>query len=585
MSRVATVAVTSKSRARKRHRRNVTLAAVITVALCAGGGGIAYAATRPAATDYRTAVATTGDVTQTVNLTGTVASAKRKDVAFETAGTVDSVAVKVGQTVTAGETLATLKEDSLTAAITSAQQVVTKDEQALASDLATQAGASSSSSTTSSASSSSSSSSISSVSGSGSSAGSGGSSSKASPAVTKATAAVTAAQAALVAQYTVAQTALTATDDLVTASDPACAPFLAATLDDASATPADDLAAAKTALASCQASISGVLDSEKTTDAAQKQLQVLAGDLNTAVTALTKAVGSASNSSAGSSSGSSSGSSTSTSSSTATKATSAASGSGAASGGATVTAATILSDEAAITAAKAQLAVAVHNKEFGTLTSPIAGTVAAVSITTGSSVSAGSTTEVITVIGDDGYVVTSTASLTNVQQVKAGQSVAISVSGSSAKLAGTVSSVGLLNTSTTSTPSYDVTVVVTTEGAKLLNGASAKLAVTADVAKSVLTIPTSALHRTAQTYRVELLKGGKLVAQTVKVGATGSTVSEVTSGLKSGAVVVLADVSSTTIGDSTSTTTGSTGLAGLGGTTTGRGTGTGGPPAGFTRGG
>jgi multidrug efflux pump subunit AcrA (membrane-fusion protein) len=627
MSRVAGPALTSKARARRRHRRNVTLATVITVALCAAGGGIAFATTRTPATDYRTTVAATGDVTQTVNLTGTVASASRKDVAFGTSGTVGSVAVKVGDSVTAGQTLATLQEASLTAAITAAQQTVTNDEQTLASDLTSESSGSTSSTSGSSGSSSvggsgsasggtsdsksgstgSSGSDSSSSSGAGSgSASSGGAN---SAAVTAATAAVIAAQKSLLAQYTVAQTALAATTTLVTASSPTCAPFLAATIDDASSTtgttsttdssaastapatsstattPAEQLAAAKTALASCQTAISGVLDSETTTKAAQAQVQVLAGDLNTAVAALAKALAASTGATGASTSSAVTGTTGTTTIVEAAAVTGSTSG-GTSGGSATITAETILADAAAITAAKAELAIANHNKEFATLTSPIAGTVAAVSITAGDSVSAGSSSEVITVIGDDGYVVSSTATLTQVEKLKTGEAVAVTVSGVTKALAGTVSSVGLLNVSTSSTtPSYDVTVAITDKTATLLNGASATMVVTADVAKSVLTVPTSALHRTAQVYRLDVLENGKEVAKTVKIGATGSALTQITSGVSAGAVVILADVSSTTIGDSTSTTTTtSSGLSGLTGSST-SGAGTGGPPSGFTPGG
>lgn len=599
--------LTSRERARRGHRRNVTIATIVTVALCATGGGIAFAATRTAPIEYRTTTAASGDVTQTVSLTGTVASASRSDVAFETAGTVGSVSVQLGDTVTAGETLATLQSTSLTAAITAAQQTVTSAQQTLAADLVTQASGSSGSSSTSGTSGSTPSGSSSggsgtgtggsgsSGTGTGAGTGTGSGSGSGSPttpsaAVTKAIAAVTAAQKALVAQYAVAQAALTATHELVTDSDPTCAPFLAATLDDTTAgtpdstsTSADKLAAAKAALATCKTAISGVLESEKTTDAAQKQVLSLAADLDTAVAALSAALAAPAASTSASVSGSAAGTSVELVAATISGGAGGASATAGGSSSGTVTAATILADEAAITAANAELAIAKHDKTFASLTSPIDGTVAAVSITKGSAVSAGSTSEVITVIGNDGFIVTSTASLTKAKTLAAGQAVSISVPGSSSRLAGTVSSVGVLNTSTTSTtPSYDVTVAVTDTAAKLLNGASATMVVTADVAKSVLTVPTSALHRSAQRYSITVLKNGTAVATTVKIGASGSALTEITSGISAGAVIVLADVSSTTIGDSSSTSTSNGGLTGLSGSGN-TGGGTGGPPAGFTR--
>jgi hypothetical protein len=174
---------------------------------------------------------------------------------------------------------------------------------------------------------------------------------------------------------------------------------------------------------------------------------------------------------------------------------------------------------------------------------------------------------VITVIGDGGYLVNATATLTNVSKLKVQQPVAISVVGSSKQLTGTVSSIGLMNVSSTTSPSYDVTVAITDKGVKLLNGTSAKLAVTAATAKSVLTVPTSALHNTASTHTVDVLKNGQSVPTTVKIGASGNQVTEITSGLSKGDVVILADLSST-VGITSPTTSTSTGLAGLGGSTT-----------------
>ncbi|MDQ1598375.1 MAG: trimeric autotransporter adhesin, partial [Microbacteriaceae bacterium] len=133
------VALTSKLRAKqRRRRRNVIIGAAVAVALCAGGGGVAFAATRPTPVDYRTATAKTGDVTETVNLTGTIASVNKRNVAFQTAGTVGSVQVALGQKVTAGQVLAAMDPASLTAAVTDAQQTVTKANQTLADDLASQ---------------------------------------------------------------------------------------------------------------------------------------------------------------------------------------------------------------------------------------------------------------------------------------------------------------------------------------------------------------------------------------------------------------------------------------------------------------
>jgi multidrug efflux pump subunit AcrA (membrane-fusion protein) len=571
MVRAESSPLTSKQRGKRRRRRNVTIAIAAAVALCAAGGGVAYATTRGTTVDYRTATAATGDVTETVSLSGTVASVNRRDAAFQVAGTVSAINVAVGQKVAAGDTLATMDPASLTAAVTKAQQAVTQATQTLADDLASQTAAASSSASTKSTTT--------------TTATQSGQSSAAASAIQSATTAVTAAQQKLLAQYTVASDSLTTTEGLVTSSAPSCQPFLDATLADPAAqapastpTPTPTLTAtpgslddAKQALAACQTAVNGVLTSQQATTAAQKEVQTLAGALNDAIAALTKALqGSASGgASTGASTPSSQG---------ATASAPSGSASGSASGGSTVaSAATILADEATITAANAQLSIAQNGQALGTLTSPIAGTVAAVAITPGSAVTAGSSTEVITVIGDGGFVVNATASLTNVTKLKMKQPVEVSVAGSSNKLAGTVSSIGLSNVSTSSTTtSYAVTVAVTDKNATMLNGAAAQMAITANTASSVLTVPTSAIHRTATSYTVDVLKDGNSIPTTVKVGASGTERTEISSGITKGTVVILADISSTTIGTATPTTS-TTGLTGLGqsSTTTGR-------PGGFT---
>jgi multidrug efflux pump subunit AcrA (membrane-fusion protein) len=600
--------LTSKARAKKRHRRNVTLTTMVTVALCAVGGGAVFAATRPTVTDYRTVAASINNVTESVNLTGTVTSASRKDVAFETAGTVSTVGVTVGQTVAAGQSLATLDTVSLNAAITTAQQTVATANQSLATDLTAQSKATTSASNSStpsaaaggSTSSTSTSTSTSQSSGDTPTGGTNTSTPKNTAAVKKATEAVTTAQNALIVQYKTAQTAILATDALVASSDPTCAPFLAATISDSNSvttspdatpaqtttdppTPAEQLAAAKAALASCQSAITSVQTSEQATETAQKQLQLLAGNLNSAIAQLAAALSIPASGAAPAAmmSASISG----TASSTVMLAASITSTGATAGAAFAITAATILSDEAAITAANAELAISQNDLTLATLTSPIAGTVAAVSIASGSAVSAGSTKNVITVIGSDGYLVSSTATLTGVQKLTVGNAVSITVPSSSTSLAGTISSVGILDVSTSTTPEYNVIISVTDKKAALLNGSSATLVVSANVAKSVLTVPTSALHLATDTYTVDVLKDGKAVVITVKIGAMGADRTQITSGIATGVIVILADAASTTIGDSTSVTSKTTGLAGLTGSKTGGHGDTNGPPAGFGAGG
>ncbi len=93
---------------------------IVVVLIAAGAGAFLLTRGDPASVSYRTGVATLGTVTQTVSLSGNLAPDGETDLDFEGGGKVTSVNVQPGQTVTAGEVLATQDpttvDDSLTQA-------------------------------------------------------------------------------------------------------------------------------------------------------------------------------------------------------------------------------------------------------------------------------------------------------------------------------------------------------------------------------------------------------------------------------------------------------------------------------------
>ena len=101
-----------------------------------------------------------------------------------------------------------------------------------------------------------------------------------------------------------------------------------------------------------------------------------------------------------------------------------------------------------------------QNLTAAVLTSPIAGTVAAVGIAPGAAVATASSTSTITVIGAGAEQVSTTVSLADVDLVKVGDPATVTVDGIPTPLAGRVSAIGLMNTTTGSTTSYPVTVVL-----------------------------------------------------------------------------------------------------------------------------
>jgi multidrug resistance efflux pump len=635
-----------KLRALRLRRRRLIAVGTVTAVLVATGGGVAYAMTRTEGGDYRTALAALGSVSESLDLVGTLASATRSDASFSVAGTVSDVAVSLRDTVSAGQTLATLDVSSLNDAIDAAQAKVSSAQVTLESDLDSQT-TTTATTTDASASSASAAASVASTSitpatitpattgTTGTTQGSTpGATGETSAAVTDAVKAVGAAQAALLAQYGTAVTALAATQDAIDSTTDVCLPFLEAALeevagDDTTAdedaadsaetatagategtteaateedsdattetpaaplTAAEKFAAAKLALADCQSAITAVLAGQTTTNEAQANVLTLVDDLNQAVAALQEAAAvngsaaSGADSSADSSAASNAtpdaaatiptssataptaASSTTGGAATSAPAVSGTSGTGGAGGTATVASAeTILADQAEIDAAVAELAIAERNLTLATLTSPIAGTLAAVDLAVGDTVAASSATAVITIIGEDGFVVSTTVSLTHIVGVAVGQNATINVASVDDELAGIVSSIGILNVSTSSTPSYTLQIALESTDSALLNGASAAITVAVASLDEVLTVPTSAVHLADSTYSVDLLVNGLSKNAEDTVGAVGSELTEIRSGITVGDTVILADLNASIATADTGT---DTGLSGLGGDAT-----------------
>lgn len=594
--------MTKRASRRRLTRTRVIGFGVATAVLLAAGAGTVFATTGSSA-EYRTAVAQLGSVSETLSVSGTIASATRRDLAFPVAGTVDSVAVEVGDTVAAGGVLATVGTDDLQDAVDAAAEKVAQAEETLASDLESQTAtvvepAETTGSTSGSASTGASASTGST---------SGGSSSGSSAATAAAITEVTAAQQSLLALVDAASASLAASQDATASVATVCAPFLAATLVEAAPeTPATDptasagsntdaaasitdaaaatsgvdaLAAAQALLVACQAAMTGAGTAQSVTSAAQTAVATAMTSLDESITALQTALG---GTGAGTGSGSGSGSTTGGATTTpSTSTTPSSSGSAGGSAASTASAADIVADRAAIDAAEAQVALANQQLASATLTSPIGGTVAQVTFAVGDDVTAASTTALLTVIGTDGYVIESTVSLSQVAKVEVGQTAVVTLSSSGASYDGTVSSVGILNVSDTSTPSFAVTVSVDPASDTLLNGAAATADIAVSSGYSVLTIPISALHSDTSGDTVDVLSGGVVTATPVEVGATGADSVEITSGLAAGAVVVIADLGAEIATGDTETDSGSgSGLAGLGGDTATQG----GPGGGFVGG-
>lgn len=118
-------------RARKTKKRRGAVVGLV-VALALGGAGVVVL-TRPSAADQLVLGATTrGSLTQTLSSTGTVTAVDQASASFPASATVTEVSAVVGDTVKAGQVLATIDDTALSDALDKAALDVAEAKEALA---------------------------------------------------------------------------------------------------------------------------------------------------------------------------------------------------------------------------------------------------------------------------------------------------------------------------------------------------------------------------------------------------------------------------------------------------------------------
>jgi multidrug efflux pump subunit AcrA (membrane-fusion protein) len=259
-------------------------------------------------------------------------------------------------------------------------------------------------------------------------------------------------------------------------------------------------------------------------------------------------------------------------------------------------------DQAALTAANNQLTSAQSQEASATMTSPIAGVVATVNLvkgqtvsgtassgssgtsgtsgtgtsgggggatsgTSGTSSTSTTTTAQILVISTNSWIVNATVDATSVGLISKGDQAQLTVTGSTGTVYGTISSIGLVSTSTSTTASYPVVVAVTGSPTGLHDGAGVTASLLYKQLNNVVVVPSTALHRNSSGGEyVEQVTNGKTVQTTVKVGVASGGQTQITSGLKAGdqIVVPVLPANSRRPGTTGTTTTGGAG-GGFGG--------------------
>ena len=549
---------TAQQRRARAVKRRLTAAAAVVVVGVGTGVGIA-AAQASGGQGYRTGVAANGNAVRTITVSGTVQPVNEAQTSFQVSGTVTAVDVSVGQQVSAGQTLATLDTTSLQEQVSLAQATLATAQARLNQDeagqAATPAQTTGAAQTTGSA--------VHAAILTAANPGSTGTTDliKAQQAVVtaqhsadtdiqSAAAALASAESACSSSQTTSPTT-TPTTTSPTTTPPTTTPPTTTlpTTAPSSATPTSSPSSSGSGgsggsgeSAACTAALQQAYAAEQQVSRDQQNLQNAEKSLAQILSGLSaSATSSSGKSSSGSTSKSSGGTNTAGPSSSATAANSAAQ---------------LATDQAAIDNDQATLVNAQHSLVSATLTAPISGTVGALTLSPGQGVSAGSASSYVTVTNSGGYQATASLSTAQVGLVAVGDTVQVAVDGRSGTVGGTVTRVGPVAVSSSS---YTYPLIVSLSGLSsggIAGGSAAQVQVEVAHADDTLVVPTSAVHTSApgRSY-VMVLQGARQIRTTVTTGVVGQLFTQITRGLSSGTVVVLADPSQPVPSSSTNSST------------------------------
>jgi multidrug efflux pump subunit AcrA (membrane-fusion protein) len=230
------------------------------------------------------------------------------------------------------------------------------------------------------------------------------------------------------------------------------------------------------------------------------------------------------------------------------------------------TATQIASANAQLAQAQSQLATAQDNLSAASLTAPFSGVVASVGITVGDTVGSGggstggasggaggsggttgsnaatttSSSSTITVISTSAWVVNASVGSADLAELKKGLQVQITPTGSRTRVFGTVTSLGIVASSSTSgSATFPVVIDVTGNPTGLYAGGSASVTIIVKTVTGVLTVPTPAVVTENGKTVVHQIVGGKQVSTPVTIGTVYGALTEIKTGIKTGDKVVV----------------------------------------------
>ena len=219
------------------------------------------------------------------------------------------------------------------------------------------------------------------------------------------------------------------------------------------------------------------------------------------------------------------------------------------------TTAQIEAAKAQVAAAQAKLTTAQSSLAGATMTAPFAGVVAQVNLTVNSTVNGlvstttgpGTTTVVssatsaatqIVIVDTSTWLVNATVGMADLATLKQGLPCTVTATGATSSAPGTLTSIGIVGTTSAGTTTYPIIVTLTGKPTGLYMGGSADVTIVAK-SVSVLTVPTAAVQRqNGQTY-VTLVKNGVDTRTNVTVGQVYGARTGITAGLVAGDEVVV----------------------------------------------
>jgi RND family efflux transporter MFP subunit len=194
---------------------------------------------------------------------------------------------------------------------------------------------------------------------------------------------------------------------------------------------------------------------------------------------------------------------------------------------------TTSADEAAIAVAREGVESASDALDDTVLRAPVAGTVGTVTIESGQSAAAGA--PVLTLIPEASYEIVASFSEADALKIAVGQSATVTfdaLSGESAT--GKVTAVDILPTTGGNVTTYGATITLDEAPEDLRDGMSASVVVTVNEATNVLWAPSAAVTTAGGISTVTVRKDGVDTIVTVTTGLAGDSGTEITSGVAAG---------------------------------------------------